>query len=129
VELDGWEKVGWRQVRRCSRRSEFPLFWIKDWKSPVRIREQFQASAGVRKPRGTNPTNAAEAAAKGRTISAREADRFARAVLPIIASIQRSGITSLRGLTIALTNRGVPTARNGEWQVSNVRNLLARSGA
>jgi hypothetical protein len=50
-------------------------------------------------------------------------------VLPIIASIQRSGITSLRGLAIALNNRGVPTARNGKWQVSNVRNLLARSAA
>jgi hypothetical protein len=49
--------------------------------------------------------------------------------LPIIASIQRSGITSLRGLAIALNNRGVPTARNGEWHVSNVRNLLARSAA
>jgi hypothetical protein len=45
-------------------------------------------------------------------------------VLPIIASIQRSGITSLRGLAIALNNRGVPTARNGQWQVSNVRNVL-----
>ncbi|TIP22846.1 MAG: resolvase, partial [Mesorhizobium sp.] len=42
------------------------------------------------------------------------------------ASIQRSGITSLRGLAIALNNRGVRTARNGQWQVSNVRNVLAR---
>jgi hypothetical protein len=48
-------------------------------------------------------------------------------VLPIIASIQRSGITSLRGLAIALDNRGVRTARGGEWQVSNVRNVLARA--
>ena len=55
-----------------------------------------------------------------------EADRFAKTVLPIIASIQRSGITSLRGLAIALNNRGVRTARGGQWQVSNVRNLLAR---
>ncbi|ESY78274.1 hypothetical protein X739_31845 [Mesorhizobium sp. LNHC220B00] len=56
-----------------------------------------------------------------------EADRFAQGVLPIIVSIQRSGITSLRGLAIALNNRGVRTARNGQWQGSNVRNLLARS--
>ncbi|WP_353685256.1 recombinase family protein [Mesorhizobium sp.] len=47
-------------------------------------------------------------------------------MLPIIASIQQSGITSLRGLAIALNNRGVRTARNGQWQVSNVRNVLAR---
>jgi hypothetical protein len=32
----------------------------------------------------------------GRQISVREADRFAQTVLPIIASIRRSGITSLR---------------------------------
>jgi hypothetical protein len=57
----------------------------------------------------------------------RETDRFAQTVLPIIESIQRSGIISLRGLAIALNNRGVRTARNGQWQVSNVRNLLARS--
>jgi DNA invertase Pin-like site-specific DNA recombinase len=73
-----------------------------------------------------NPTNTAEAAAMGRQISVREADRFAQTVLPIIESIQRSGITSLRGLAIALNNRGVRTARNGRWQVSNVRNILAR---
>lgn len=73
-----------------------------------------------------NPTNTAEAAAKGRKISADEADRFARTVLPLIASIQRSGINSLRGVAIALNNRGVRTARGGQWQVSNVRNLLRR---
>ena len=59
-------------------------------------------------------------------ISVRDADRFAETVLPIVQSIQRSGVTSLRGIAIALNNRGVRTARGGRWQVSNVRNLLAR---
>jgi hypothetical protein len=59
-------------------------------------------------------------------MSIEEADRFAQTVLPIIASIQRSGIASLRGLAIALNNRGVRTARGGRWQVSNVRDTLAR---
>ena len=49
-----------------------------------------------------------------------------KSVLPIVQSIQRSGVTSLRGIAIALNNRGVRTARGGRWQVSNVRNLLAR---
>ncbi|WP_353843402.1 recombinase family protein [Mesorhizobium sp.] len=40
--------------------------------------------------------------------------------------MQQSGITSLRGLAVALNSRGVRTARNGQWQVSNVRNILAR---
>jgi hypothetical protein len=43
--------------------------------------------------------------------------------------IQNAGVASLRGLSIALNNRGVRTARGGKWQVSNVRNLLARIAA
>ncbi|MCF6113418.1 hypothetical protein L2331_26595 [Mesorhizobium muleiense] len=39
-----------------------------------------------------NPTNTAEAAARGRKISIREVDSFAQTVLPIIASIQQSGM-------------------------------------
>jgi DNA invertase Pin-like site-specific DNA recombinase len=93
------------------------------------ISERTKAALASRKITGIklgNPTNTAEAAAKGRKISIEEADRFAQTVLPIIESIQQSGITSLRGLAIALNNRGVRTARNGQWQVSNVRNILAR---
>ncbi|PAQ12280.1 recombinase family protein [Mesorhizobium temperatum] len=93
------------------------------------ISERTKAALASRKTTGMklgNPTNTAEAAARGRKISIREADRFAQTVLPIIASIQQSGITSLRGLAIALNSRGVRTARNGRWQVSNVRNILAR---
>ncbi|WP_353829957.1 recombinase family protein [Mesorhizobium sp.] len=93
------------------------------------ISERTKAALASRKATGIklgNPTNTAEAAARGRKISIREADRFAQTVLPIIASIQQSGITSLRGLAVALNSRGVRTARNGQWQVSNVRNILAR---
>lgn len=39
----------------------------------------------------------------------------------------RSGITSLAGIAAALNARGVPTARDGEWHASTVRNLLAGS--
>ncbi|WP_353820808.1 recombinase family protein [Mesorhizobium sp.] len=96
------------------------------------ISERTKAALASRKTTGMklgNPTNTAEAAARGRKISIREADRFARTVLPIIASIQQSGTTGLRGLAIALNNRGVRTARNGRWQVSNVRNILARQAS
>ncbi len=82
-----------------------------------------------RKATGTklgNPTNSAEAAAKGRVVSIREADRFAASVLPIVEAIQRSGIASCRGIAIALNGRGIRSARGRQWQVSNVRNLLAR---
>lgn len=58
-----------------------------------------------------------------------EADRFASQTIPIIRAIQKTGITSLRGIAAALDARGVRTARGGRWQVSNVRNVLARTGA
>ena len=96
------------------------------------ISERTRAALASRKHSGTrlgNTSNAAEAATLGRTICIREADRFAQSILPIIRSIQNSGIVSLRGLAIALNDRGVRTARGGQWQVSNVRNVLARVGA
>jgi hypothetical protein len=68
----------------------------------------------------------AEAAAKGRAASVRNAQRFAETVSPIVQAIQRSGVTSLRGIATTLNNRGVRTARGGRWQVSNVRNLIAK---
>ena len=93
------------------------------------ISERTRSALASRKTTGTklgNPTNTAEAAAMGRQISVRDADRFAESGLPIVRSIQQSGVTSLRGIAIALNNRGVRTARGGQWQVSNVRNVLAR---
>ncbi|SJM35124.1 Resolvase domain-containing protein (fragment) [Mesorhizobium delmotii] len=62
-----------------------------------------------------NPTNSAEAAAKGRQTSIQEAERFARTVLPIVRASQRSGVTSLREIAMALNNRGVRTARGGQY--------------
>jgi hypothetical protein len=84
-------------------------------------REGAQADLGantgrslLRKLGGTklgNPTNPREAAAKGRQVCVSEADRVAQSVMPVVRSIQASGVTSLRGLAIALNNRGVRTAR------------------
>ncbi len=93
------------------------------------ISERTRAALASRKHSGArlgNPRNTADAAAKGREVSAREAKRFAESVLPTVHAIQGSGVTSLRGIATALNNRGVRTARGGLWQVSNVRNMLAR---
>jgi DNA invertase Pin-like site-specific DNA recombinase len=94
------------------------------------ISERTRSALTSRKLQGTklgNPTNAGKAAAAGRDVQTRTADRFAETVIPTITALQRSGVTSLRGLAIALNNRGVRTARGGEWQVSNVRSILART--
>ncbi|MCB1425157.1 MAG: recombinase family protein [Zhengella sp.] len=93
------------------------------------ISERTKAALASRKATGTtlgNRTNPAKAAAIGRHSCVEEADRFAAGIQPIIASIRRSGITSLRGIATALNDRGIRTARGGRWQVSNVRNVLAR---
>jgi len=95
------------------------------------ISERTRAALASRKQSGTklgNPSNAASAAAIGRQRSGAEAQRFAASVLPTIAAIQGTGVTSLRGIAVALNARGVRTARGGQWQVSNVRNVLARTG-
>lgn len=93
------------------------------------IAERTKAALGARRERGArlgNPTNAPEAAARGRAVLISEADRFAANVLPVIRSIQACGITSLAGIAEALNARGIPTARGGRWHVSTVRNVLRR---
>ena len=94
------------------------------------ISERTRAALAQRKAKGArlgNPSNLAEAASRGRAVSVAEADRFAAALLPVIESLQRAGITSYRGIAEALNNRGIRTARGGRWQVSNVRNLISRA--
>jgi DNA invertase Pin-like site-specific DNA recombinase len=94
------------------------------------ISERTRAALGQRKSQGArlgNRTDPAAAAAKGRQVAADEASRFAASMLPIINSLQRAGVTSLRGIARALNERGVRTARGGRCQVSNFRNVLARA--
>jgi DNA invertase Pin-like site-specific DNA recombinase len=93
------------------------------------ISERTKSALAARKSGGAklgNPTNAGTAAEKGRAVCVSTADRFAETVVPIIQDIQRSGVTSLRGMAIGLNQRGIRTARGGTWQVSNVRNVMAR---
>jgi hypothetical protein len=47
-------------------------------------------------------------------------------VLPVIACSAPASLAC--GLATALNARDIPTARSGEWHVSNVRNLIARDG-
>jgi DNA invertase Pin-like site-specific DNA recombinase len=96
------------------------------------ISERTQAALSIRKAAGArlgNRVNAAEAAALGRATSVVEADRFAAIIRPILEQLQRDGLSSYRGMAEALNARGVRTRRGGSWQVSNVRNLMARASA
>ena len=94
------------------------------------IAERTKAALTARKTKGArlgNPTNAPEAAALGREVLVSEADRFAANVLPVIRSIQATGVIGLAGIAAALNARGIPTSRGGRWHVSTVMNVLRRA--
>ena len=50
-------------------------------------------------------------------------------VLPVVEKLRSAGTTSLEGIARALNERGVRTARGGQWHASSVRNLLLRADA
>ena len=99
------------------------------------ISRRTKEALAVAKARGVrlgNPNGAAalRRAGKGgvalRATVTENADRHAKDLEPVIADLRRHGITSLRGIAEALSERGMLTRRGGRWHVSNVRNLLGR---
>ena len=72
----------------------------------------------MEKPR-TAATNARIARANGRAAD----------IYPVIAELRAAGATSLRAIAAELNRRGIPAARGGEWQASQVRRVLARLSA
>lgn len=60
-------------------------------------------------------------------LAARQAKAAGRAadLAPVIAELRAEGVTSLAGLAIALTSRGIPTSRGAErWSASQVSRLM-----
>ncbi|AZQ67633.1 recombinase family protein [Silicimonas algicola] len=90
------------------------------------------AAAKARGVKLGNPNGAAalRRAGKGgealREAVSRNADEFAEGLRPVVESICAQGTTSLRGIAGELNDRGMITRRDGRWQVSNVRGLIAR---
>jgi DNA invertase Pin-like site-specific DNA recombinase len=90
------------------------------------------AAARARGVKLGNPNGAAalRRAGKGgealRQAVTRNADEFARELASVLEGIEAEGHTSLRAIAADLNHRGIRTRRGGRWQVSNVRNLLAR---
>ena len=63
----------------------------------------------------------------GRATVMANASARAANVLPIVRTVQASGITTLAGIAGVLNARGIATPRGGQWYASSVKNLLARS--
>lgn len=94
------------------------------------ISERTKLALAARKAKGLalgNRTNAAEAAAAGRTTQRAQASTMANAILPIIRSLQAAGCHTLAEIADALNGRGVRTARGRSWHASSVRNVLLRA--
>lgn len=54
------------------------------------------------------------------------ADQFAAELAPVLLDIRTQGHLALRAISDELNRRGMVTRRGGGWQVSNVKNLIAR---
>jgi DNA invertase Pin-like site-specific DNA recombinase len=88
-----------------------------------------KSALAAAKVKGVKLGNPHIEAARGEAVAAikAEADRAAGNVLPIIAEIRKSGVSTLRAVAEALNARGVPTPRGGRWHAMSVRNVLARA--
>ncbi len=69
----------------------------------------------------------ARASRTGVKVSKDAADQFAANVAPVIADIQRAGVTTLQGIADALNTRGVKTARGRQWYAGTVRLVMQRA--
>ena len=101
------------------------------------ISRRTKEALAVARSRGVrlgNPNGAAalRRAGKGgaplRAAIARNADRHARDLAPVVEDIRAGGATSLRAIAGELNARGMLTRRGGRWHVSTVMNLLDRLG-
>ena len=102
------------------------------------ISERIKAALAAAKARGhrlgnPNGARALIAAGKGNAASL-AAQRAAAAawcarVLPIVAAIRSTGMTSHRDVALELERRGVLTLRGGRWRAATVRNILRPAGA
>ena len=101
------------------------------------ISRRTKEALAVARSRGVrlgNPNGAAalRRAGKGgaplRAAIARNADRHARDLAPVVEDIRAGGATSLRAIAAELNDRGMLTRRGGRWHVSTVTNLLDRLG-
>ena len=109
------------------------LFAALAEKERALISVRTKAALAAAKARGVtlgNPklSEARQAAHKAAAVANEAAaDQHAANVLPIIRQTKRAGATTLREIANALNERGVRTARGGQWHAMTVRNVLARA--
>ena len=102
------------EARRISERTKAALAAAKargrplGWAIPGREQQQHAASV------------------QGAEAKRKAADRRASNVLPIIRSLQATGLTTLASLASALNARGIESARGGQWHPATVSKVMQR---
>lgn len=95
-----------------------------------RTREALAAAKRRGVELGTPDNLTDEARAKGRkqaaAVVSRRADQRAADLEPMIRQLQAEGATTPRELAERLNDKGVPTARGGQWYPTTVRRVLER---
>jgi DNA invertase Pin-like site-specific DNA recombinase len=94
------------------------------------ISERTKAALAVKRASAArlgNPINIQEAGSNGRATLIAAADDHARGLLPLLRTLKAEGTVSIGAVTRALNERKIPTARDAQWHVSSVANLLARA--
>jgi DNA invertase Pin-like site-specific DNA recombinase len=92
------------------------------------ISERTRSALASKRAQGSplgNTRNLAEAGSMGRHTQQSEADRFASNIIPLIRSIQSTGVIGMVSIAKTLNDRGVRTARGGRWHASSVYNVIA----
>ena len=106
------------------------LFAALAEKERAMISQRTRAALARKKAQGAllgNRTNLGEAQRKGNDIQRAQADVFAASVMPVIRQLQAQGITTVRAIAAALNERGVRTARGGDWHHATVYALMHRA--
>jgi DNA invertase Pin-like site-specific DNA recombinase len=107
------------------------LFAALAEKERAMISARTKAALAAAKERGVKLGNPALADARVKAEESRVAgaDEFARTIAPVIRDIQKTGVTSLRGIARELVARRVETRRGGTWTPVQVGDLLRRLAA
>lgn len=93
-----------------------------------RISSRTKAALAAAKARGTmlGGQRTADQYDRAAAVRVAAADQHAANVKPVIGSIQASGITSYGAIAEILNNRGIRTARGGQWHPESVRRVVMR---
>ncbi|CAM3270672.1 hypothetical protein JHFBIEKO_4804 [Methylobacterium mesophilicum] len=81
---------------------------------------------GVKLGGDRGATISAETQAKGNAARLAKANARASDLSGIVAEIRAAGAVSLREIAAGLNERGIPTARGGEWSAVQVQRVIAR---